>query len=99
MKTSSTYIILYIYMNKSSSLVKIISNGMNNFVENKCNKWVKYRNVLPNHKNDNMGSSSIQHYTEIHFHFVDMIDRKRLNIGFSAEPLECSCTCVSLFYT
>ena len=35
---------------------------------------VKYRNILPNHKNANVGSSAIQHYTKINFHGVDMID-------------------------
>ena len=30
---------------------KMIFNRENNFTQNKSNKWVKYRNVLPNHKN------------------------------------------------
>ena len=24
----------------------MISDGVNNFMQNKCNKWMKYRNVL-----------------------------------------------------
>ena len=47
------------------SLEKIISDRENNFTQNKCNKGVKYRNVLPNHKKANIGSSAIQHCTEI----------------------------------
>ena len=43
-------------MKTYSSLVKIISDGENNCKQNKCSKWVKYRNVLPNHKNANMGN-------------------------------------------
>ena len=31
----------------------------NNWVQYKCNKWMKNRNVLPNHKNVNMGSSAV----------------------------------------
>ena len=50
-----------------SSLVKIISDGENNFMQNKCNQWMKYRNVLPNHKNANTGSSTV------HLHGVDLI--------------------------
>ena len=30
-----------------ASFVKIISDGENNFVENRCDKWMTYRNVLP----------------------------------------------------
>ena len=33
-----------------SSLVKIISDGENNIMQNKCNKKMKYKNVIPNHK-------------------------------------------------
>ena len=50
------------------SLVKIISDGENNFMQNKCNKWMMNRNVLPNHKNANMGSSTV------HLHGVHLID-------------------------
>ena len=32
---------------------KMISDGENNFMENKYNKWMKYRKVLPKHKNAN----------------------------------------------
>ena len=49
-------------------VTKIISDGENNFKQNKCNKWMKYRNILPNHKNVNMGSSAV------HLHGVDLID-------------------------
>ena len=45
-----------------------------------CSTWVKYRNVLPNNKNANMGSSSIQHFTVIHSHFDDMIDMQIQNL-------------------
>ena len=51
-----------------SSLVKMISDGVNNFMQNKCNKWMKYRNLLLNYKNANMGSSTV------HLHGVDPID-------------------------
>ena len=51
-----------------SSLVKMISDGENNFMQNKFNKLMKYRNVLPNHKNANMGSSTV------HLYGVDLID-------------------------
>ena len=51
----------------------MISDGENNFPKNKCNKCIKYRNLLPNDKNANMGASSIQHYTDIRLHFEDMI--------------------------
>ena len=51
-----------------SSLVKMISSGENNFMQNKFNKWMKNRNVLPNHKNANMGSSTV------HLHGVDLSD-------------------------
>ena len=37
-------------------------------MQNKYNKWMTYRNVLPNHKNVNMRSSTV------HLHGVDMID-------------------------
>ena len=61
------------------SLVKFIFDGENNCTQNNCNKWVKYKNVLPNLRNVKMGSSSIQQYTEIHLHFVDMIDMQIQN--------------------
>ena len=50
----------------------MISDGENNVAQNKCNKWVKYKNVLPTHINVNKGSSAIKHCTEIHLHEVDM---------------------------
>ena len=37
-------------------------------MQNKCNKWMKNRNVLPNYKSDNTGSSTV------HLHGVDPID-------------------------
>ena len=46
---------------------KLLSDGENNFTQNKGNKWMKYRNLLPNHKNVNMESSTI------HLHGVDLI--------------------------
>ena len=48
-------------------IIKMIPDGVNNFMQNKCNKRMKYRNVLPYHKNANMGSSTV------HLHVVDMI--------------------------
>ena len=51
-----------------SSLAKTISVEENNFTQNKCNKLMKYRNVLPNHKNANMGT-----YT-VHLHGAHLID-------------------------
>ena len=53
---------------KTYSSVKIISDRVNNFMQNKNNKWMKFRNVLTNHKNSNMGSSTV------HLHDVDLID-------------------------
>ena len=41
-------------------------------MQNKCDKWIKHRNVLPNHQNANMGSSAIEQWTEIYLHGVDM---------------------------
>ena len=55
-------------MKRCSSLAKMISDGVNNFKQNKCNTWMKYRNVLATHKNANMGSSTV------HLHGVDLID-------------------------
>ena len=52
-------------MKTCSSLVKMISDGVNNFMKNKCNK---YRNLSPNHKNAKMGSSTV------HLHGVGLID-------------------------
>ena len=52
---------------------KNISQGENNFMQNKCNKWMKYRNVPPKHKNYNMRSF------EIYFHGVDMTDMQFQN--------------------
>ena len=46
----------------------MISNGDNNFMQNKCNKFMKYINVLPNHKKAHMGSFTV------HLHGADLID-------------------------
>ena len=46
-------------MKMCSSLVKIISDGENNFTKNICNDSMRYRNILPNQKNVNLGSSTI----------------------------------------
>ena len=35
---------------------------------------MKYSNTLPNHKNTNMGSPTVEQWTEIHLHGVDMRD-------------------------
>ena len=53
-----------------SSKVKRITDRENNFMQDKCNMWMKYiyRNIVPNHKNANMGSSTV------HLHGVDLID-------------------------
>ena len=61
-------VVTYILRKTCSSLVKVISDGENNFTQNKCNKLMKYRNELPNHKNANMRSSTV------HLHGVDLID-------------------------
>ena len=45
----------------------MVSDWENNFMENKCNKWMRYRNILPRHKNTNLGLSTI------HLVGVDMI--------------------------
>ena len=42
--------IKYVWKPAHSSLIKIIFDGDNNFMQNICNKWMRYRNVLPNHK-------------------------------------------------
>ena len=62
--------VIKILVETYSSLVKLIFDGKNNFMQNKCNKWIKYRNILPNHKNSNMGSSTV------HLHGVGLIDMK-----------------------
>ena len=46
----------------------MVSDEQNNFMQNKCNKWMEYRNVLPNHKNVNMGWSTV------HLQGVDLLD-------------------------
>ena len=51
----------------------MISVRGNNFAQNKLNK------LDHSYKNVNMGPSSIQHYTEIHLHFEDMIDMQIKN--------------------
>ena len=52
------------------SLVKINSDRVSNLMQNKYNKRVTCRSVVPNHKNVNMGSSTIH----LHRRRVDMID-------------------------
>ena len=63
-KQRTCELVTKILMKTCSSLVKIISVGENISMQN---KWIKYRNVLPNHKNANMGSSTV------HLHGVDLI--------------------------
>ena len=46
-------------MKTCSSLVKIIFNRENNFMQNMGNEWIRYRNIFPNQKNSNLGSSRI----------------------------------------
>ena len=36
-------------MKTCPSFVKLISDGELNFMQNKCNEWMRYRNILPNH--------------------------------------------------
>ena len=55
-------------MKLCSSLVKMVSDWKNNFMQDKCNKWMRYINILPSHKNTNLESSTI------HFVGVDMIE-------------------------
>ena len=38
-----------------SSLVKFISDRENNFMKDICNKWMRYRNTLPNHEKCQFG--------------------------------------------
>ena len=57
-----------ILMKTCSSLIKMISDRVNNFMQNKFYKWMEYRNILPNHKNANMGLSTVN------LHGVDLID-------------------------
>ena len=52
MKTSSMYENMFI-------ISKIISGGESNFMQNKSNTWMQYRNVLSRYKNANMGSSTV----------------------------------------
>ena len=42
-------------------------------IKNKCYEWMKYGNVLPNHKNANMGSSTV------HIHGVHLIGMQILD--------------------
>ena len=58
-------------LNKTcSSLLKMTSDWENNFMQHLCNKWIKYRNVSPNHKNAYMGPSTV------HLHGVDLMQFK-----------------------
>ena len=61
-KQRTCKLVTKILMKTCSSLVKIIS------IKNKCSKWMKYRNVLPNLKNANMRSSTV------HLHGVNLTD-------------------------
>ena len=45
-----------------------MSERLHDFMQNKCNKWMKYRNVLPNHITANMRALTV------HLHGVDLID-------------------------
>ena len=56
---------------------------------NKCNKWIKYKNILPNHKNANIGSCAIEQWTAWdsftwckHERRVDLLKTKDKNITF-----------------
>ena len=55
-KLMKAYSIFYILC---SSLVKLVSEWENNFMQNKYNKWMMYRNIIPRHKNTNLGLSTI----------------------------------------
>ena len=66
-RTTSKFV-TKILMKTCSSLVKMISDRVNNFLQNKCNKWMEYRNVLLINKNAVMGSSAV------HLHGVDLIN-------------------------
>ena len=59
-KQRTCKLVTKILMKTCSSLVKMISDGENNFMQDKCNKRMKYiyRKVLSKHKNANMGSST-----------------------------------------
>ena len=46
----------------SSLVIKMISDEVNNFIQNKCNKWMKYRNALPNPQR---GGWMICHFSNI----------------------------------
>ena len=47
-------------MKAFASLVKMITDGENNFIKNICNKWMRYRNISPNQKKKStLGSSTI----------------------------------------
>ena len=67
-KQRTCKLVTNIFLKTCSSLVKMISGGVNKFMENKCNKWLEYRNVFPNHKNKNEGSSTV------HLHGVELIN-------------------------
>ena len=58
----------------------MISDEENNFMQNKCNKWIQYRNILPNHKNAKIGSSATEQCTVIHLHSEDMFDKHIPNL-------------------
>ena len=57
-------------MKTRSLLIKMISDGENNLMQNNCNKCTEQvqKFIIPNHKNGNKGSSAI------HLHAVYMID-------------------------
>ena len=48
-------------------------------MQNKCNKWIKYKKLMTYHKNSTMGRDTIEQSTEIHLHDADMRDIQILN--------------------
>ena len=54
----------------------MVSDGENHFMKNKCNKWMRYKNILPNHKKYQFESSTI------HLVGVDMIKNYKFNINY-----------------
>ena len=46
-------------MKTCSLLLKIISDGEKGSMQNKCNKWRRYSNILPNKKKYQFGISTI----------------------------------------
>ena len=63
--------LIYMVNISFSSFVKMISDRENNFIQSKCNKWIKYIYVLPIHNNANIGSSAMVYLVYRHDRYAN----------------------------